>query len=214
MNSGRYVLSGENPDSTNTQLLLKRVRSGDREALNRLFELHRPYLRRLMELRMAQKLKARVDPSDVVQETQIEVARRIDDYLRRRPMSFRVWLRKTANEQMMMMYRRHVGAERRSVEREVELADSSMALARQLIQGGVSKELQRRELAAQVRKAVDCLSEADREILLMRNFEELTNQEAAEVLELDGAAASKRYGRALVRLRNVLVDSGLSGMQT
>ena len=207
-------MSGENPDSTNTQLLLKRVRSGDREALNRLFEQHRPYLRRLMELRMAQKLKARVDPSDVVQETQIEVARRIDDYLRRRPMSFRVWLRKTANEQMMMMYRRHVGAERRSVEREVELADSSMALARQLIQGGVSKELQRRELAAQVRKAVDCLSEADREILLMRNFEELTNQEAAEVLELNRAAASKRYGRALVRLRNILVDIGLSGMQT
>jgi hypothetical protein len=48
----------------------------------------------------------------------------------------------------------------------------------------------------------------------MRNFEELTNQETAEVLELDGAVASKRYGRALIRLRNVLVDSGLSGMQT
>ena len=76
MNSGRYVLSGENLDSTNTQLLLKRVLFGDREALNRLFEQHRPYLRRLLELRMAQKLKARVDPSDVVQETQIEVARR------------------------------------------------------------------------------------------------------------------------------------------
>ncbi len=210
-------MSGESLDSTNTQLLLKRVLSGDREALNRLFEQHRPYLRRLMELRMAQKLKTRVDPSDVVQETQIEVARRIDDYLQRRPMSFRVWLRKTANEQMMMMmmYRRHVGAQRRSVEREVSLPDhSSVALARQLIKGGPSQELQRRELAAQVRKAVESLPEADREILLMRNFEELTNQEAAEVLELDGAAASKRYGRALVRLRNVLVDSGLSGMQT
>lgn len=164
---------------------------------------------------MAQKLKARLDPSDIVQETQIEVARRIDDYLQRRPMSFRVWLRKTANEQMMMMYRRHVGAERRSVEREVSLPNhSSVALARQLIKGGPSKELQRRELAAQVRTAVDRLSEADREILLMRNFEELTNQEAAEVLEIDGAAASKRYGRALVRLRNVLVESGLTGMQT
>ena len=209
-------MSEESVDSTNnTQLLLKQLLAGDREALNRLLEQHRPYLRRLLELRMAQKLKARVDPSDVVQETQIEVARRIDDYLRRRPMSFRVWLRKTANEQMMMMYRRHIGAERRSVEREVSLPDhSSVVLARQLIKGGPSQELQRRELAAQVRQAVDSLPEADREILLMRNFEELTNQEAAEVLELDGAAASKRYGRALVRLRNVLVDSGLSGMQT
>jgi RNA polymerase sigma-70 factor (ECF subfamily) len=204
-------LSDENFDSANTSLLLNRVRGGDREALNRLLEQHRPYLRRLLELRLSQKLKARIDPSDVVQETQIEVARRIDDYLERRPMSFRVWLRKTANEQMIMTYRRHVGAERPSIEREVALSDSSsLALAKQLIKGDPSKELQRRELAARVRKAVDSLPDADREMLLMRNFEELTNQEAAEVLEIDSVAASKRYGRALVRLRNNLVESGLS----
>ena len=75
-------MSAGSHDSTNTQLLLKRIRSGDREALNRLFEQHRPYLRKFMELRMEQSIKARVDPSDVVQETQIEVARRIDDYLK------------------------------------------------------------------------------------------------------------------------------------
>ena len=204
-------MSDENFDSANTSLLLNRVRGGDREALNRLLEQHRPYLRRLLELRLSQKLKARIDPSDVVQETQIEVARRIDDYLERRPMSFRVWLRKTANEQMIMTYRRHVGAERPSIEREVALSDSSsLALAKQLIKGDPSKELQRRELAARVRKAVDSLPDADREMLLMRNFEELTNQEAAEVLEIDSVAASKRYGRALVRLRNNFVELGLS----
>lgn len=204
-------MSDENFDSNDTSLLLKRVRAGDREALNRLFELHRKYLRRFMELRMTQKLKARVDPSDVVQETQVEVARRIDDYLKRRPMSFRVWLRKTADEQMIMMYRRHIGAERRSVQREVALpANSSVALARQLIKGGPSKELQRRELATRVRKAVDRLPDTDREILLIRNFEGLTNQEAAEVLEIEPVAASKRYGRALIRLRNVLLELGLT----
>jgi RNA polymerase sigma-70 factor (ECF subfamily) len=208
-------LSDEKYDSTDTQLLLKRVRAGDRDALNRLFEQHRPYLRQLLELRMTKKLKARVDPSDVVQETQIEVARRIDGYLERQPMSFRVWLRKTADEQLIMMYRRHMGAERRSVQREVSLpAHSSVALAKQFIKGGPSEELERRELASRVRDAVECLPDADREILLLRNFEELTNREAAEVLEIDAATASKRYGRALLRLRNILVEGGLSGVQT
>ena len=77
---------------------------------------------------------------------------------------------------------------------------------------GPSKQMQRRELASSVHKAVDRLSEADREILLMRNFEELSNQEAAEALGIDSVAASKRYGRALVRLRDILVDSSISGM--
>ena len=206
-------MSGKIPESTVTQQLLDRIRSGDREALNKLFDEHRPYLRRLVELRMAQKLKVRVDPSDVVQETQIEATRRIEDYLQRCPMSFRVWLRQTANEQIMMMCRRHMGAQRRSVEREVSLPNhSSVALARQLMNSGPSKEMRRRELASSVHKAVDRLSEADREILLMRNFEELSNQEAAEALGIDSVAASKRYGRALVRLRDILVDSSISGM--
>ena len=204
-------MQSESFDATNTERLLEQIRGGDAEALNRLLEHHRPYVRRLLDLRIAPKLRARVDPSDIVQDTQIEVARRIDDYLERRPMSFRVWLRKTAGEQMIMAYRRHVDAERRSVEREVSLpAHSSVALARQLIKGSPGKELERRELAARVRKAVDSLPDADREILLMRNFEELTNQEAAEVLKIDSVAASKRYGRALVRLRNNLVQHGLS----
>jgi RNA polymerase sigma-70 factor (ECF subfamily) len=161
---------------------------------------------------MTPKLKTRVDPSDVVQETQIAVTRRIDDFISRRPMSFRVWLRHTANEQIMMMYRRHVDAKRRSLSREVSLPDqSSVALARRLIKEGISTEIQRRELAVQVRNAVDRLPEADREIVLMRIFEDLTNQEAAEVLGINGVAASKRYGRALIKLRDILVESGFSG---
>ena len=208
-------MNGQNQESTETDRLLERIGAGDHDAVNRLFELHRQYVRRFVDLRMDQKLKARVDPSDVVQETQIEAARRIGDYVQRRPMSFRVWLRKTATEQIVMMYRRHVGTKRRSVEREVSLPDgSSVVLARQLIKDSPSKEFQRRELAARVRQAVDQLPEADREILLMRNFEELTNREAAEALEIEGVTASKRYGRALVRLRNILVDSGLSGRIT
>jgi RNA polymerase sigma-70 factor (ECF subfamily) len=207
-------VSAGNPDSAETRDLLDRLRSGDAEALDRLFTQHREYLRRVVELRLDPKLRSRLDASDVVQETHLEVARRIDDYLRRRPMSFRLWLRKTAHERLLMLHRRHIDAGRRALGREVSLPDrSSIALARQLLAGGPtpSQEGRRRELAGQVRDAVARLAESDREIILMRNFEELSNQEVAELVGIDPVAASKRYGRALLRLRDVLVERGLSG---
>jgi RNA polymerase sigma-70 factor (ECF subfamily) len=197
-----------------TESLLRRLQSGDAKALDRLFTQHRPYLRRVVELRLDPKLRARVDASDVVQETELEVARRIDDYLRRQPMSFRLWLRKTAKERVLMVHRRHLQACRRAAGREVPLPEgSSIALAQQLLAGGPSpsRAARRRDTARQVRQAVGALDEADHEIILMRNFEELTNQEVAEALAIAPAAASKRYGRALLRLKDVLIERGLSG---
>lgn len=207
-------MNANDPDSAETRNLLEQIRSGDAGALDRLFAQHQEYLRRVVELRLDRKLRTRVDLSDVVQETHLEVAGRIDDYLRRRPMSFRLWLRKTAHQRLLMLHRRHVDAQQRALGREVSLPDrSSIALAEQLLAGGPSpsQQARRREMAGKVREAVEQLPETDREIVLMRNFEELTNQEVAELLQIDSVAASKRYGRALVRLRNVLVERGLSG---
>ena len=204
--------SGREPPETRD--LLDKLQAGEADALDRLFAQHGEYLRRVVELRLDGKLRRRVDPSDVVQETHLEVTRRIDDYLRRRPMSFRLWLRKTAHERLIMLYRRHVDAHRRALTREVSLPGrSSVALAGQLLAGGPSpsQEARRREMAERVREAVDRLTEGDREIILMRNFEELTNQEVAELLQINPVAASKRYGRALLRLRDALVELGLSG---
>jgi RNA polymerase sigma-70 factor (ECF subfamily) len=204
--------NGSHP--TETESLLRRIESGDAKALDRLFAQHRVYLRRVVELRLDPKLRARVDASDVVQETELEVARRIDGYLRRRPMSFRLWLRKTAQERLVMIHRRHLRARRRAAGREVSLPEgSSIALAQQLLAGGPSpsQAARKRDMARRVRQAVGELDEADREMILMRNFEELTNQEVAEALGIDPVAASKRYGRALLRLKDVLIERGLSG---
>jgi RNA polymerase sigma-70 factor (ECF subfamily) len=66
----------------------------------------------------------------------------------------------------------------------------------------------RRELAERVRQGVAQLSDLDREIVLLRNFEGLSNQEAATVLDIEPATASQRYGRALLRLRRLLAGEG------
>jgi RNA polymerase sigma-70 factor (ECF subfamily) len=201
-------------DSSDTQRLLEQVRAGEPEATDRLLDRHRPYLRRLVEVRLDPRLRARVDPSDVVQEAQMEAVRRLDGYLRQPPMPFRLWLRQIAYDRLLMLRRHHVAAARRAVGRDVPLPDrSSLQLARQLLASGPtpSQQLVQREFVRRVRQAVSQLPDGDREVLVLRNLEGLSNREAAQVLGMDPATASRRYGRAVIRLRAILLQSGLGG---
>ena len=200
-------------ESDETLRLLQRVRDGDRAALDPLLRQHRDELCRAVELRMDAQLRARVAPSDVVQEAQLEAARRIADYLERQPMPFRLWLRRTAYEQLLRLRRQHIDAECRSVGREIPLPDGSSAqLARQALAAGStpSEQLAEQELAQRLREALARLDEEDREVLLLRNFEGLSNKNVAQLLGLEPATASKRYGRAILRLRQQLADIGVS----
>jgi RNA polymerase sigma-70 factor (ECF subfamily) len=204
------------PDSAETQRLLERVRAGDRLAFEELFARHRSYLRQVVELRLDPRLRARLDPSDVVQETHLEAFRRLPDFLSRRPMPFRLWLRKTAHERLLMLRRRHLEAGRRSARREVALPDqSSLVLAQRLLAKGPppGQQLDQEERVRRVHQAVAQLSAADQEILFMRNYEGLSYQEVAYLLEIDPAAARQRHGRALLRLHQTLLDNGLTESQ-
>lgn len=199
------------PDSAETEALLRQVAEGDRQAFDRLFARHREYLRRLAELRLDPKLRARVDPSDVVQETHLEALRRLKTYLDARPMPFRLWLRQIAHDRTLKARRTHVGTARRDASREVPLPErSSMLLAHHLLSRGSSpsKQMDRRELARRLREAVARLPEPDREVIVLRHFEGLSNQEVAFLLEVDPATASKRHGRALLKLHQLLFGSG------
>jgi RNA polymerase sigma-70 factor (ECF subfamily) len=200
------------PDSAETCRLLEEARAGDRPAFDRLFARHRPGLRQFVALRLDPRVRARLDPSDVVQETQLEAYRRLADFLERRPMAFRVWLRKTAYERLLKLRRYHVETAGRSVGRELGLADrSSLLLARPFLDRGPSpsQQLARGDLVRRVRQALAGLSETDREVLLMRNVDELPYREIGGILGLAPAAARQRYGRALLRLRELLRDAGL-----
>jgi RNA polymerase sigma-70 factor (ECF subfamily) len=197
-------------DEAEVRGLLEQVRAGNRGALDQLLARHRSYLFGVVELRMDQKMRARIDPSDVVQEAQLEAARRIREYLDREPMPFHIWLRRTAYENLVRLRRQHVEAGCRSVEREVPLPDSSSAvLARKLLdrEHNPCQQAIEQELARRLRQGLAQLSETDAEVLLLRNLEGLTNEEAAQVLGIDPSATSKRYGRAILKLRQILIES-------
>jgi RNA polymerase sigma-70 factor (ECF subfamily) len=202
--------------------LIERARSGDKVALNEIFARHRQRLRRMVEMRLDARLRARVDASDVIQEAFIEVAGRLDQYLRDPRLPLFLWLRLVVGERLMKMHRHHLGARMRDAGREISLyrgawpGASSAALAAQLLGKATSptQAAVRAERLLRLEQAINLLEPIDREILSLRHFEELNRHEAAQALNIDEAAAAKRYLRALKRLRAALADlpGGLEGL--
>jgi RNA polymerase sigma-70 factor, ECF subfamily len=206
-------MSDFNPDSQETAELLNEARGGQ-PAFDRLFTRHRAALRLAVGLRFDPALRGRLDPSDVVQDTQLEAFRRLPEYLERQPMPFHLWLRKMAYERLIMMRRKHLGAACRAVASELPLPEQSSAmLAKSLLanESSPSHQVEAAELAQRVRVALSRLPEHDREILLMRTFEMLPYDDIACVLEIESATARKRYGRALLRLHGLLAAEGITG---
>lgn len=197
-----------NTDSAQTSALLERIIKGDRQALEQLLARGRPQLRDFVDYHLDPRLRARLDPSDVVQEVQLEVVRRMDDYLQRRPMPFHLWMRKTAYERLLNLRRDHQRA-RRAIDREVPLPERSSLLMVRPFLSSPSRQAEAREFAERVSRVVAELPERDREILTMRHAEDLSYEEIGCLLEIKPAAARQRYGRALIRLQAVLNAHGL-----
>jgi RNA polymerase sigma-70 factor (ECF subfamily) len=199
------------PD-TDTEHLLERFAQGDEAARGQLLGRHRQRLRHMIALRLDRRLQARLDPSDVVQETLAEAARRLVDYARLRPLPFYPWLRQLAWERLVQLHRKHVRAGKRSVRREqadLPLPDeSAVALVDRLVSRGSSPSarLRHHEQARRVQAILARLDESDREVLVLRYLEHLSTEELAAVLGLTAAGVKTRQLRALRRLRDLLGD--------
>jgi RNA polymerase sigma-70 factor (ECF subfamily) len=195
--------------TTDTEHLLERAADGDGAAREQLLERFRPRLRRMIAVRFDVRLAARVDPSDVVQETLAEAATKLNRYLKYRPVPFYPWLRQLAQRRLIDIHRRHVKARRRTVTREAAqvLPDrSAMSLAVRLLGrlSSPSARLQRQERRDRVRTALAALPEVDRELLVLRVLEGLRTRETAAVLGMSETAVRSRQVRALERLKVLL----------
>ena len=201
-------------NSGETDRLLRRVSQGDGQEWGALLELHRQRLRRMIALRLDQRLQGRIDASDVIQEAYLEASTRLADYLRQPTMPFFLWLRFLTGQKLVELHRHHLGAQMRDAGREVSLyrgslpATSSAALAAQLLGHGTqpSEAAVRAERKIRLQEALNIMDPMDREVLALRHFEQLTTPEVAQVLGIKEAAASKRYLRALKRLKEILIS--------
>ena len=201
-----------NPDETRT--LLERIGKGDASAFEELFKRHRGRLHKAIAMRMDRRVAARVDASDVLQETYMEAFQRLPKYLEQEGMPFYLWLHWIAREKVIALHRRHLGAGKRAVQQEVPLmpVDSSAEFVSGLIGRlpSPSQELARAELAERLRLALGQLDDDDRDLILWRHFEQLSARDMALLLDITEAAANKRYIRAIERLRKILQDLGIS----
>lgn len=191
---------------------VSRAIAGDASAWSALLEGHRARLRRMVALRLDRRLRGRIDPSDVIQETFVEAASSLKRYAERRDLPFFLWLRWLAGMKLNELHRKHLGFQLRNAAREVSIdrapfpAATSAALADKLL-GRMTSACEaaiRRERKARLMEALDAMEPNDREILALRHFEELNNAETARTLGLQESAASKRYIRAVRRLKQAL----------
>lgn len=199
-------------EPSETTSLLDRVRGGDQQALGELFVHHRERLRRMVRLRLDGRLLGRVDPSDVLQEAYLDLAKRAPEYLANPVLPFFLWLRLLTGQRLLAIHRRHLGAQMRDAGQEVSLhrgalpEATSASLAAQLL-GRLTSPTQaamRAEMQLRLQEVLNTMDAMDREVLVLRHFEELSNNETAEVLGIQKAAASNRYMRALKRLKDIL----------
>jgi RNA polymerase sigma-70 factor (ECF subfamily) len=201
-------------EPTELRDLLDRARRGDAEAFALLFARHRERLRQAVALRLDHRLTTRVDVSDVLQDAYLEVMRRLPEYLRSGEMPFDLWLMWLTREQTLMTNRRHL-ADMRSVKREAPPlpVETSSVLVRALAgsEPSPSQAVAAAETAEKLRLALSQLDDDERDLILWRHFERLSNREVSQMLKVTESAAAKRYIRALERLRGLLVNLGVSG---
>ena len=193
-------------------ILLRRAGAGDRQAVAELFDRYRGRLEQMVRLRMDRRLRGRLDPSDVLQEAYIEVARRAEGFAREPTTSVYLWLRFLTAQVLVDLTRRHLGARMRDAGQEISLhrgawpQASSASLAGMLLGRltSPSRAAVRVEMQLGIQEALNSMDPIDREVLALRHFEQLSNAEVAQVLGLSKAAASNRYIRALRRLKAIL----------
>jgi RNA polymerase sigma-70 factor (ECF subfamily) len=201
------------PQNLDLEALLERARQNDPAARQQLLVLHQKRLRQMVAVRLDRRLAARIDPSDVVQETLADALELLPDYLRDQPLPFYPWLRQLAWKRLSELYRRHVQAQKRSVRREEHRPpalpdESALELANRLLAHGSSPSarLRREELRGLMQTALAQLPEHDREVLVLRHLEQLSTPEIAAILGISEGAVYTRHLRALERLRSLLGD--------
>lgn len=202
-----------NSQAQGTQFnLVRRLREAPEQTVAEEFLRHRVRLGCIVRARLDSRLYGRVDTDDILQEAYLAATARVHHFLENPQNSFFIWLRLIVNQTLIDLHRRHLGAQRRSAERELSMhrrgasGYSDYSLASKLLGQltSPSRAALRNELCQQLEAAIARLPEIDREVLTLRHFEELSNHEAAEVLGIQQKAASIRYIRALSRLRTLL----------
>ena len=191
--------------------LMQKAQNGDLEALAQVFEINRERLKRMIRMRMSERVRPRVAVSDVLQEAYVDLAQQLGNYAKDPKLPFFLWMRRVTGLRLAKVHREHLGQQIRDVNRErrldVAIPDASAVYMANQLSGhftSVSEKAMRNENELRMQAAIEQVSETDREILAMRHVEQLTNSEIAVLLEISESAATNRYVRAIRKLKDAM----------
>lgn len=198
--------------------LIQEARDGQPDAVGRLLGLYVDYLKILATTQLDQKLRGRVSPSDVVQETCCEAHRDFGQFRGRTEREFVAWLRQIMIHNLARLVERHVLADKRDVRRERSLeqmqraVDRSTARMEALLvgqEGTPSEAALERERGVELANCIARLPGDYRQVVMLRNFQGLAFNEIAEQMDRSSGAVRMLWLRALDQLR-YLLDEGES----
>lgn len=199
--------------SATVQLLLHLGPGRDSRTISELFGRHRERLRKLIRLRLDGRIRGKVSSSSILDQIYIEVCKRIGEYNRNSGRSFYLWLREIAGRRLEHIHREHLGEPMVDAKRELHLQRGALpevtaaSMAAQLLgDRAANQSVARGNMLLLLEGALNGMEPLDREIIALRNFEELTADEAAEVLGMSRAAATIRHLQAVKKLNEILAS--------
>ncbi len=198
------------PTATLTQLLLEQAQAGSESARGKLLESYSPYLTLLARVQIGKRLQGKADPADLVQETFLEAHRQFKFFRGSSEPELTAWLRRILAGQLALLMRQFLGTKARDVRLEKELGNeldqSSDALAENLAASisSPSQKASRREQALLLAEALDRISPAYREVLVLRHLEGLSFVEVAQRMQKTQDSVQKLWVRGLAALREAM----------
>ncbi len=197
--------------------LLMSAKDGEKEKLGQLLQLYINYLKILATTQLDNKLRNRVSPSDIVQETLLEAHRDFHQFRGQSEPELLSWLRRILIHNIGRVVERHILAEKRNVRREVSLdrvhqsMERSSIHMRQIADDGCSPSSAAQQ-GEHTRMLADHLAELPedyRQVIVLRNLEGLPFKDVAESMGRSAGAVRMLWLRAIDALRDKFRKSGM-----
>ena len=193
--------------TANEHSAVQRLRELGHAALAEYFVEHREQLKKAVDAKIDKRIKGRMDGSDVIQETFVVAAKRLDEYLADPKMPLFDWLRWLAKQNVQARHRDHFATQKRNPKREERLVgDAAEVLAGQLAESMVSPHsaIARADLVTHIHRLIGEMSDNDREILTKVHIDMLELPQVAKLLGQPEETIRKRHFRAVMRLRKLV----------
>lgn len=199
--------------SATAHLLLHLGPSRDSQTIGELFGRHRERLRKLVRLRLDWRLRGKVSSSSILDQIYIDVCKRIDEFKPEPGQSFYLWLRQIAGKRIEQVHRDQLGEQLFDAHRELHLQRGALpevtaaSMAAQLLgDRAANQSAVKANMLRLLEGALNGMDAVDREMIALRNFEELNSGEAAAVLGMAKAAATIRHLQAVKKLNEILAS--------